>query len=205
MSATVAPQTTDRSDFRTVITGGTKLGLITAAAVVLYLLASKHLPGTGGVRSGVETLVVLAAGVTAAFLPGLWCAARNAEGIAGAAAMGLWGTVVFSVIDIVLLRPVRAYPWTWDAVGGGTTWWYLPMWWILGTFLAWMGGTRVALSVSRGESTGLRVAVLPLAGAVVVAALATVAGLAVVLPVAAGAGFAVTLSALAVIALARSA
>ena len=81
MSATVAPQTTDRSDFRTVITGGTKLGLITAAAVVLYLLASKHLPGTGGVRSGVETLVVLAAGVTAAFLPGLWCAARNAEGI----------------------------------------------------------------------------------------------------------------------------
>src|SRR5438034_935523 len=133
------------------------------------------------------------------------CTARNAEGIAGAAAMGLWGTVVFSVIDIVLLRPVRAYPWTWDAVGGGTTWWYLPMWWILGTFLAWMGGTRIALSASRGEATGLRVAVLPLAGAVVVAALAKVAGLAVVLPVAAGAGFAVTLSALAVIALARSA
>src|SRR6266704_856368 len=183
MSATVAPQTTDRSDFRTVITGGTKLGLITAAAVVLYLLASKHLPGTGGVRSGVETLVVLAAGVTAAFLPGLWCAARNAEGIAGAAAMGLWGTVVFSVIDIVLLRPVRAYPWTWDAVGGGTTWWYLPMWWILGTFLAWMGGTRAALGAARGADAGIARSAGPmLIGALVVAALARVTGAATLLP-----------------------
>src|SRR2546427_4061342 len=103
MSATVAPQTTDRSDFRTVITGGTKLGLITAAAVVLYLLAAKHLPPTAGGRSGVETLVVLAAGGAAAFLPGLWCAARHAEGIAGAAAVGLLGAIVFSVIDIALL------------------------------------------------------------------------------------------------------
>src|SRR5947209_4466988 len=204
MSATVAPQTTDRSDFRTVITGGTKLGLITAAAVVLYLLASKHLPGTGGVRSGVETLVVLAAGVTAAFLPGLWCAARNAEGIAGAAAMGLWGTVVFSVIDIVLLRPVRAYPWTWDAVGGGTTWWYLPMWWILGTFLAWMGGTRIALGAAQGDAALAPAAAPVLIGAVVLATVAKVSGLAVVLPVAAGAGFAVTLLALVIIALARA-
>ena len=205
MSATLAPGTTDRSDFRTVVTGGTKVGLITAAAVVLYLLVAKHLPGGNGARSGVETLVVLAAGVAAAFLPGLWCAARNAEGIAGAAAMGLWGTIVFSVVDIALLRPLNAYPWTWDAVGGGTTWWYLPMWWILGTFLAWMGGTRIALGAAQGEVPGLRTGVPPLAGGVVAAALVTVAGLPVVLPVAAGAGFAVTLSALAIIALARRA
>jgi hypothetical protein len=32
-------------------------------------------------------------------------------------AVGLWGTVVFMAIDIVLLRPFRAYPRTWDAVG----------------------------------------------------------------------------------------
>src|SRR3989442_9242248 len=195
MSATLAPGTTDRSDFRTVVTGGTKVGLITAAAVVLYLLVAKHLPGGNGARSGVETLVVLAAGVAAAFLPGLWCAARNAEGIAGAAAMGLWGTIVFSVIDIVLLRPLKAYPWTWDAVGGGTTWWYLPMWWILGTFLAWMGGIRIALSAARGEVPGVRTAVPPLAGAIVAAALARGVGLPVVLPVAAGAGLALPPSA----------
>src|SRR5207247_4602094 len=205
MSATAAPVASDRSDFRTVTVGGATVGVATAVAVVAFLAASRLVPIAAGLRGGVTALIVLTAGLAVAFLPAQWTAARSTEGIAGAAAMGLWGTVVFSVIDIVLLRPVRAYPWTWDAVGGGTTWWYLPMWWILGTFLAWMGGTRIALSASRGEATGLRVAVLPLAGAVVVAALAKVAGLAVVLPVAAGAGFAVTLSALAVIALARSA
>src|SRR2546425_13296978 len=123
MSATLAPGTTDRSDFRTVVTGGTKVGLITAAAVVLYLLVAKHLPGGNGARSGVETLVVLAAGGAGAFLPGLWGAARKAGGIAGAAAVGVWGTVGFSVIDIVLLGPPKAYPWTWGAVGGGTARW----------------------------------------------------------------------------------
>src|SRR6266566_436560 len=149
MSAVVEPSATDRSDLRTVLTGGTRIGLGIAAAVVVYLLSAKDVPAGGGLRAGVETLLVLAAGTAAAFLPGTWCVARNVEGIAGAAAMGLWGTIVFSIVDIVLLRPFKVYPWTWDAVGGGTTWWYLPMWWILGTFLAWMGGTRIALRAAR--------------------------------------------------------
>ena len=38
----------------------------------------------------------------------------------GAAAIGLWGTVVFMAFDIVLLRPFKAYPWTWDAIGTET-------------------------------------------------------------------------------------
>ena len=107
MSATVVPATTDRSDFRTVLTGGTKVGLGTAAAVVAYVAVAKYLPAAG-LRGVVEALIVLAAGTAAAFLPGLWCVARSVEGIAGAAAMGLWGTVVFSAVDIVLLRPLKA-------------------------------------------------------------------------------------------------
>src|SRR2546426_9890853 len=165
MSATAAPLASDRSDFRTVTVGGATLGVATAVAVVAFLAASRLVPIAAGARGGVQALIVLAAGVAVAFLPAQWPAARSPEGIAGAAAMGLVGTVVFSVIDIVLLRPFKAYPWTWDAIGGGSTWWYLPIWWMLGTFAAWMGGivTAAGAAAARGETTLARRA-LPAGG-----------------------------------------
>ena len=144
MSATAAPVASDRSDFRTVTVGGAKLGVATAVAVVAFLAASRLVPITAGLRGAVEALIVVGTGLAVAFLPARWTAARSTEGIAGAAAMGLVGTVVFSAIDIVVLRPFTAYPWTWDAIGGGSTWWYLPIWWMLGTFLAWVGGIVTA-------------------------------------------------------------
>jgi len=192
MTASLAQAEKDRSDFRTIITGGTKLGLIVAAAVVLYLAAGRYAP-EGGLRTGLLALLVLLGGTAAAFLPGLWCASRSVEGIAGAAALGLWGTVVFAVIDIAVLRPLHAYPWTWDDVGGGMTWWYLPMWWMLGTFLAWMGGLVVAGEAKRRQPSLVRVAAPVVAGAILLAAVAGFAHLQILLPVAAGAGFAVTL------------
>src|SRR5207245_6660749 len=137
VSASVVPTTTDRSDFRTVMVSGTKMGALTAAAVVLFLVVARFVPGTGGARRGMETLIVLAAGVLASFLPGRWAAARHAEGIAGAAAIGLWGTIVFMAFDIVLLRPFRAYPWTWDAIGGGGSRGYLRVWWVRRILPAW--------------------------------------------------------------------
>src|SRR2546428_619076 len=155
MSASVAPATTDRSDFRRVMVSGTKLGALTAAAVVLFLVVARFVPGAGGARRGMETLIVLAAGVLASFLPGRWATARHAEGIAGAAAIGLWGTIVFMAFDIVLLRPFRAYPWTWDAIGGGSSWGHLPIWWMLGTFLAWVCGNVTATPAERVRSRWL--------------------------------------------------
>src|SRR5205823_11987957 len=127
-----------------------------------------------GLRSAVEALIVLGSGVAVAFLPAKWTAARSTEGIAGAAAVGLVGTVVFSTIDIVVLRPFKAYPWTWDAIGGGSTWWYLPIWWMLGTFLAWMGGIVTAgLAARVGEQVTLGRCDFPaVVGALVVAAIA---------------------------------
>jgi len=136
--------------------------------------------------------------VVVAFFPGQWTAARGTEGIAGAAAVGLVGTVVFSAIDIVLLRPFKAYPWTWDAIGGGSTWWYLPVWWMLGTFLAWMGGIVTASQATLGRSALPAIAV-----AVIVAAIARLAGLGVSLPAAAGGAFTIVLAALALVALTR--
>jgi hypothetical protein len=203
MSATLAPTTMDRTDVRTILTGGTKLGLGTAVAVVLYLVVSKHVPAGGSLRASVEALLVLVAGTAVTFLPGRWCVARSVEGIAGAAGMGLWGAIVFSVVDIVLLRPLKAYPWTWDAVGGGSTWWYLPIWWMFATFLAWMGGTLMAAAPE--DSSLARTAAPALIGAVVLTLVARLSGFEGALPVTAGAGFAVTLPVLVVVALARKA
>lgn len=202
MSATAAPAASDRSDFRTVTVGGALVGAITAVAVVLVVAASRVLATRPSVAGGVEALVVLVAATVVAFLPAHRTAARSTEGIAGAAALGLVGTVVFSAIDIVLLRPFKAYPWTWDAIGGGSTWWYLPVWWMLGTFLAWMGGIVTARSVP-GNGTLMRVAAPSVASTVIVTALARLAGLAAPLPVTTGGAFTVVLAVLALIALAR--
>jgi hypothetical protein len=200
MSATAAPVASDRSDFRTVTVGGAKLGVATAVAVVAFLAASQRVPITGGLRAGVEALIVLAAGVAVAFLPAQWTAARSTEGIAGAAALGLVATVVFSAIDIVLLRPFKAYPWTWDAIGGSSTWWYLPIWWMLGTFLAWMGGIVTAAG---SEATLGRRALPVVAATIVLALIVRLAGVTLALPVATGGAFTLVLAALALVALAR--
>src|SRR2546426_10522599 len=197
MSATVAPAASDRSDFRTVTVGGAKIGVATAIAVVAFLAALRLVPIAGGLRGGVLVLIVLAAGLAAAFLPAEWTAARSTEGIAGAAAVGLVGTVVFSAIDIVLLRPFRAYPWTWDAIGGGSSWGYLPIWWMLGTFLAWMGGVVTATQAARGEGTLTRTAGPAVVGAVLLVIVARLAGLQLGLPVEKGAGCTIPLAVLA--------
>ena len=193
---------TDRSDFRYVVRSGAKVGLVTAGGVVLFLVLNRFLPDVGMTRQWVLALVVLAVAVPVALWPGQLVGARTVEGVAGAAAVGLLGTVAFMVVDIVLLRPFRAYPWTWDAVGGNSTWWYLPIWWMLGTFCAWMGGLVIAQRHARGTPTLLSLAVPPLLGGIVVALAAAVSGIAVALPVAAGAGFLVTLTQMAVVGLA---
>jgi hypothetical protein len=202
MSATMTAVASDRSDFRTVTVGGAGVGLITAGAVVAFVLVSRNV-AAGPPQRLVESLIVLAAGVAVSFLPARWTAARQTEGIAAAAAMGLVGTVVFMAVDIVLLRPWKAYPWTWDAIGGGSTWWYLPIWWMLGTFLAWMGGIITAGHAARGEGTLARLAATALGGTVLLVAVARFAGLPFALPVKTGASFTIMLAVLAVVALAR--
>ena len=202
-----APATADRSEFRHVLLSGTIVGVVTAVLVILYLVLSRLL-SPGITTSLLQTIVVLAGGVAAAFLPGFFAASRTTQGVASAAAIGLWGTIVFMAIDIVVLRPmnhvVGTYPWTWDAVGGGSTWWYLPIWWMLGTFLAWMGGLVTAGRAARGGDVAIGALALPVViGAAAIALVVTLARLHVYLPVAAGAGFALVLTGFAVVAIAR--
>lgn len=206
MTASTAPPpatTVDRSDFRYILISGAKTGVITAVAVIVFLAISRLVP-PGIIAAVLEMIVVLAAACAATFLPAFWTTARSVQGIAGAAAIGLWGTIVFMAIDIVLLRPFHAYPWTWDAIGGGSTWWYLPIWWMLGTLVAWLGGLVTAARARRGGNTEIRALALP----IVLGALGFAIGIGlgqvrIGLPVAAGAGFVVMLAVFAIVAVAR--
>ncbi len=192
----------DRSEFRHILLSGTRVGLVTGASVILYLVVARQLPH-GMVAALVETIIVLAAGVLVTFLPGSFAVSRSTQGIASAAAIGLWGTVVFMAIDIILLRPFRAYPWTWDAVGGGSTWWYLPIWWMLGTLLAWLGALVTAGRVARGGDPSIRALSIPLLAGGVGGALGLGLSGLVYMPVAAGGGFTLTLVVFALVVIAR--
>jgi hypothetical protein len=197
-----ATATADRSEFRHVLSSGTIVGAVTGAAVILYLVISRLVPA-GIIEALLQAIIVIAAAVAAAFLPAFLATSRTVQGVATAAAIGLWGTIVFMAIDIILLRPFKAYPWTWDAVGGGSTWWYLPIWWMLGTLVAWMGGIVTAGRAARGGNTAIQsLAIAPVAGALG-GALGLGLGGVVYLPVAAGVGFVVTLIVFALIVISR--
>jgi hypothetical protein len=119
-------------------------------------------------------LLVIGLGATI-ILPGLWTRARNIEGIAAAAGIGLAATVVFLLVDVALLQPFGAYTFRWRAIGGGSNWWYHPVWWMVGTYLAWMGGFILANQTTRNgrPSVGGLVA-LVLIGALVFGAIGVV-------------------------------
>ena len=199
---TSATTTTERSEFRHILFSGTIVGGVPAAAVIVYLIIARLLPA--GILSGVlEAVIVLAAAVLVTFLPGFFAGARTVQGVAGAAAIGLWGTIVFMAVDVILLRPFKAFPWTWDAIGGGSTWWYLPVWWMLGTLLAWLGGIVTAGRAARGGNTAITsLAIAPLGGGVG-GALGLGLGGVTALPVGAGAGFLLTLVIFAIIVISR--
>jgi hypothetical protein len=203
-AGTTSPPSTaiDRSEFRHVLLSGTWVGLVTAASVIVYLIVARLLPH-GVVAALVEAIIVLAAGVFVTFLPGSFAVSRTTQGIASAAAIGLWGTVVFMAIDVIVLRPLRAFPWTWDAIGGGSTWWYLPIWWMLGTLLAWLGALVTAGRVARGGDPSIRGLSVPLLAGGVGGILGLGLSGLVYLPAAAGVGFTVTLIVFALVVLAR--
>src|SRR3989442_15690976 len=110
MSASVAPTSTDRSDFRTVMVSGTKMGALTAVAVVLFLLVARFVPDTGGARRGLEALLVLAAGGLAGFLPGRSAPAPPAAGVARGPAIGLRGPRGVLGLALLGLRALPAHP-----------------------------------------------------------------------------------------------
>jgi hypothetical protein len=177
MTSTTVSAHVHRADPRTLITGGIKLGLLTVAGVVVFALLSRAMSGTLEVI--VQSVIILAGGVLAAYLPALWVQPREIDGIGWSCLLAVIGAVTFAFVDTVLLRPLDLYHWTWDAVGGGSGWWYLPVWFMGAAFLAWLGALVYTVRARRDPAPALAgLAGQTVAVAVVVFALLAVTGIA---------------------------
>ena len=162
----------DRTDVPFVVRGAVKIGLITAIAVLLYSLVSRYTDGM--VESALKVVIIAAGTWLVTFLPGQWTRARTIEGIAGAAGIGLAGAVVYLLIDVTLLQNIGTYTNRWRAIGGGSNWWYHPVWWMVGTFLPWMGAFMIANQAARGGVSVARSAAIITVATLVLGALAVV-------------------------------
>lgn len=149
MTSAVEPAA-ERADVRTIVGGGLKLGVITAVGVAVFAFISRGVTGT--VETVVQSVLVLLGGVVFSYLPAYWVRPRNADGIAWAALLGLLGALTFTVIDTAVLRPLGVYHWTWDQVGGGSGFWYIPVWWIGSALLAWLGAWVYTALGEKGTS-----------------------------------------------------
>ncbi|HEX9582527.1 MAG TPA: hypothetical protein VF970_15595 [Gemmatimonadales bacterium] len=138
MTSAAEPSVADRSDVRTIVGGGAKLGGVAVVGVVLFALLSRVI--SGSVEVIVQSVLVLLGGVVFAYVPAFWVRPRGVDGIGWTAMLGLMGALFFTVVDTAVLRPLKLYHWTWDQIGGGSGFWYIPVWWMGSAFLAWLGG-----------------------------------------------------------------
>ena len=133
-----------------IVLGSIKLGLIEAGLVLLFSLSSRFL---GGVLEFFVSGIVLIVGLAAvSMLPGLWTRPRTIEGLAGAAGIGLGAAGVFLLVDVGLLQNIGTYSSRWYEIGGGSNWWYHPVWWMVGSFIPWMGAWILANNSTRNRS-----------------------------------------------------
>jgi hypothetical protein len=173
-SAVRADSGTDLTDLPYVLRSAVTLGVITAVVVVAMSFITRFLAGAAEFGLGA---VVLVAGLTAVtFLPGSWTRPRTIEGIAGAAGIGLAASVVFLVIDVSALQPTGIYTNRWHEIGGGSNWWYHPVWWMVGTYLSWMGAWALANQADRGGANPVMVFIVALVLTAIAGALGVVIG-----------------------------
>jgi hypothetical protein len=162
----------DATDVPSIVLGSVKLGLLETVLVLLFSLASRFLGGA--VETIVCGIIVLIGVAAVTMLPGLWTRPRTIEGIAGAAGIGLGAAGVFLLIDVILLQNIGTYSNRWYEVGGGSNWWYHPVWWMVGTFLPWMGAWILANQTARN---GRPEAVSGLATALVLTVIVAIAAI----------------------------
>ena len=155
-----------------IVQGAVKLGLLESILVLLFSLVSRFLEGVPEMIVG--AVIVLVGLGAVSMLPGLWTRPRTIEGIAGAAGIGLAATVVFLLVDVTLLQNIGTYGHRWHDVGGGSNWWYHPIWWMVGTFLPWMGAWILANQTVKDGRPSPLIGFLTAVGATVIVAAAAV-------------------------------
>jgi hypothetical protein len=133
-----------------IVRGSVLLGLLESLIVLVFSLVNRFLDGPAEV---VLLALILLAGLAAvALLPGLWTRPLTIEGIAGAAGIGLGAAFLFLLIDVALLQNIGTYTNRWWQIGG-SNWWYHPIWWMVGTFIPWMGAWILANQATRTGRT----------------------------------------------------
>jgi hypothetical protein len=170
----------DQTDVPSIVRGAVVLGLLEAALVLLFSVVNRLLDGP--VETVLLALILLAGVAAVTLLPGTWTRARTIEGIAGAAGIGLGASVVFLLVDVVLLQNIGTYTNRWHEIGG-SNWWYHPIWWMVGTFLPWLGAWILA---NQSERNGRTSAVAAIGTALVFAVIAGVVAVIIGFP---GAGW----------------
>ncbi len=163
-----------QSDWRSMVRSGAIVGAVTAAGVVLFALLSRAMSGTSEML--VQSVLVVLGGAVFAYLPSVLLRPRDADSIAWVAMIGLLGALGFTVIDTVVLRPLDLYHWTWDAIGGGSGFWYVSVWWMGAAFLAWLGAWMVAMTSKGVEPNVLRTAAQTIGIGVVISLILMVTG-----------------------------
>ena len=151
-----------------------RLGILESVIVVLFSFVARFLEGAPGLA--LESLLLVAGLAAVTTLPGLWTRARTIEGIAGAATIGFGATVVFMLLDGALFQRMGLYTHRWLAIGGGSYWWYIPVWWMAGTFIPWMGAWLLANQSGKGGVSVPGLLTSTFAAGFVVAVAAIVAG-----------------------------
>lgn len=153
MSSAVAVQEqVDRTDLPYVLRMAVILGLTEALFVVLASFATRMFGGM--VEEALLAVLVVVGLSVVVMLPGQWTRARTIQGIAGAAGISLAACGVFLLVDVSLLQPLGVYTHRWRDIGGGSNWWYHPVWWILGTYLSWLGAFAQSNQAARkGEAS----------------------------------------------------
>ena len=147
----------DQTEIPLIVRASIKLGIIQTVVIVLMGVVSRGTEGPIEV-AGLATLLLVGLAVSAS-LPGIWTNARTIEGIAGAAGIGLAASAVFMVIDMLLLQgnflPFALWTNRWREIGGGSNWWYHPVWWMVDAYLAWMGAWVLANQAAKGKAPSI--------------------------------------------------
>jgi hypothetical protein len=152
-SAVELSQEYDRTDVAHIVRCGIQLGVLEAAFVLGCSLVMRFL--SGAAETVVLAIVLVIGLALVSGLPGLWTRARTIEGIAGAAGIGLAATGVFLLVDVSLLQPIGTYTNRWREIGGFSNWWYHPVWWMVGTYMPWMGAWTLAHQADKGQQPSL--------------------------------------------------
>jgi hypothetical protein len=141
----------DLTDIPSIVRGAVKLGLLESVLVLLVSLVSRLLMN-GPLQTIIMGAIILVGLAAVILLPGLWTRPRTIEGLAGAAGIGLAAAIVFLLVDVTLLQNIGTYGHRWWNIGGGSNWWYHPVWWMVGTFLPWMGAWILANQLAKRDT-----------------------------------------------------